>query len=373
MIAYARKTNTGNYKDILVLDTPAKRKSLVKVISDTIKIYPWAAVIDLGSLLPDETDYTPNVRKNITRKIKDKPLIKPIYNLLLKLYLRKKQSQEIKSIQLKLSEIRDVHELNLLTQTGANEALFKLYPKAAVNYFEHGQGDYFFIQKLKPVYFNFYCVFADKFKQYLQKNKQDNSYVKNVLDAKDFPALANEVIDADENKEKIKSYLQVEGKLVLILLESVEIYNVPDNFWTDYLDLCLSQISNPSEYTFILKPHHLQSLKAIEISKNYMLHTRKLNTLVIESNHSLNYSVEILYALWQNNTHYVFSVFSSALYYIAKLYGTEKTTYYYAYDFFRKYIDDAPKQFIYIYNGIEDIIKNVLAENCINISERKSN
>lgn len=370
MIAYARKTNQGNYKDILVLDTPAKRKSLVKVITDTIKVYPWTAIIDLGSLLPDETDYTPNVRKSITRKLKDKPLIKPIYTFLLKLYLKKEQSREIKNIQHKLLEVVDVCELNLLTQTGANEALFKLYPKAAINYFEHGQGDYFFIQKLKPVNFNFYCMFADKFKQYLQNNKQDYSYVKNVLDTKYFPALAKEVIDTDEEKETIKSYLQVKGKLVLILLESVEIYNVPDAFWTDYLDLCIAQISSPTEYTFILKPHHLQSLRAIEISKNYMLHTLKLNALVIESNHSLNYSVEILYVLWQDKTHYVFSVFSSALYYIAKLYANEKTTYYYAYDFFRKYMDNAPKQFSTYFNELEGLIREVFSENCIDISKK---
>ena len=370
MIAYARKTNMGNYKDVLILDTPPKKESLTKVITDTIKIYQWTEIINLSTTIPENADYIPNARKSITRKLKGKPIIKPVYDFLLKLYLKKEQNKEAKTITNRLSRFAEVTQLNILTQTGVNDTLRKLYPQAELNYFEHGQGDYFFIQKLKPVNFNFYCVFADRFRQYLANHKQEGKYIQNLPGIIDFPAIAREVIEKDDEKEIIKKHLQAEGKLVLILMESVQIYNVPDNFWTDYLDLCLSQINNPAEYTFILKPHPMQSLDSISISKNYMLHTQKLKTLVIEGNHSINYSVEVLYSLWKDNTHFVFSVFSSALYYISKLYGNEKATYYYAYDFFKKYISDAPVQFVNIYEGIEDVVKNVLTENCLNISDK---
>jgi hypothetical protein len=371
MIAYARKTNNGIYKDVLILDTPPKKAALIKVITDTVKIYPWTEIINLSTVIPENIDFTPNVRKSITRKVKDIFFIKPIYNFLLKLYLNKQQSNVAKNIKGNLLNKGEISEINILTQTGINNTLFKLYPKASVNYFEHGQGDYFFIQNIKPYNYNFYCVFADKFKQYLQSHCQENGYVKNLLEANDFPLIAREVINADNRRETIKTQLSVKGKLILILMENVQIYNVPDAFWTDYLDLCIAQVNNPAEYTFILKPHPTQSHRSIDISKNYILNKRKLKTLVIENNHSINYSVEVLYSLWQDNTYYVFSVFSSALYYISKLYGNEKTTYYYAYDFFKKYIDDAPVQFIDIYTGIEDVVKNVLTENCINISDKE--
>ncbi len=371
MIAYARKTNNGNFKDVLILDTPPKKAALIKVITDTVKIYPWAEIINLSTVMPDEIDFTPNARKSLTRKLKTKPIIKPIYDFLLKLHLKKQKNSEAKIIQNQLIGKGGVSEINILTQTGVNDVLFKLYTKASVNYFEHGQGDYFFIQNIKPYTYNFYCVFADKFKQYLQNREQENNYVKSLLSANDFPAIAKEVINTDVKQTVIKSQLQVEGKLVLILMENVQIYNVPDAFWTDYLDLCIARVDSPNEYTFILKPHPTQSIKSIEISKNYILNTCKLKAIVIENNHAVNYSVEVLYSLWQDNTHYVFSVFSSALYYISKLYGNRATKYYYAYDFFKKYIGDAPPQFIDIYTGIEDVVKNVLTENCINISDNK--
>ena len=370
MIAYARKTNNNTYKDVLLLDNPPKKAALTKVICDTNKVYPWAEIINLSTEIPDNADFKPNVRKSITRKLKSKPVIKPIYDFLLKLYLKKQQSNEAKTIRNKLLGLGEVGELNILTQTAVNNTLFNMFPKARVNYFEHGQGDYFFIQKLKPINFNFYCVFADRFSQYLDTHKQENNYIQNLPGITDFPAIAKEVIDKDEQKEIIKKHLQVEGKLVLILMESVQIYNVPDTFWTDYLDLCLSQISNPAEYTFILKPHPMQSLGSIDISKNYMLNTRQLKTLVIEGNHSINYSVEVLYSLWRDNAHFVFSVFSSALFYIAKLYGSQTIKYFYAYDFFKKYIDDAPPQYTSYFKGLESLTKEMFAENCTDISNK---
>jgi hypothetical protein len=370
MIAYARKTNNENFKDVLILDTPPKKAALIKVITDTVKIYPWAEIINLSTVIPEEADFTPNTRKSLTRKLKTKPIIKPVYDFLLKLHLKKQKNSEAKIIQNQLMGKGNVSEINILTQTGVNDVLFKLYPKASVNYFEHGQGDYFFIQNIKPYTYNFYCVFADKFKQYLQNREQENNYVKSLLSANDFPAIAKEVINTDAQQASIKAQLQVEGKLVLILMENVQIYNVPDTFWTDYLDLCIAQVDNPNEYTFILKPHPTQSLKSIEISKHYILNTCKLKALVIENKHAVNYSVEVLYSLWQDNTHYVFSVFSSALYYISKLYGNETTKYYYAYDFFKKYIGDAPPQFSSYFIDLDDLLRNVFSENCVYISNK---
>ena len=166
---------------------------------------------------------------------------------------------------------------------------------------------------------------------------------------------------------EIISQYQFAGKKVLILLESVEIYNVPDNFWTDYLDLCMSKIPNPQDYTFILKPHPAQSFKAIELSKSHMINHYKVKTVVIEGNKAVNYSVEVLYSMWDDSTDYVFTVFSSALYYISKIYNNKQTKYFYAFDFFKDYTKNAPAQFVYIFNGIEDVVKNVLSENCVDM------
>ena len=348
MLSYARSTNKSGYKDILVIDTPPKKNTLLKVMVDTQKIYPWAKIINLSTVMPEDYDFKLSTRKSLTQKLKNKFYIKPFYDFLLNIYLKKKQGEEAKIISSKLSSSEEVVEINVLTQTIINGALFSLYPKARVNYLEHGIGDYLLVQKIKPGNFNFYGVFADSFKKYLEKENLPNSYV-HKLDAEEFNILAAAVIDNDPHAEKIKSALQVEGKIALILLENVHVYNVPDNYWTDYLDLCISQISNPEEFTFILKPHQIQSPRSLEMSKDHMINTRKLNTLVIDSNNSSNYCVEVLYSLWQNKATHVFTVFSSGVFYISKLYVSNHTKYYYAYDFFKEYT----------HNSLPQLLKNI--------------
>ena len=367
MISYARSTAKLGYKDILILDTPAKKSALKKVITDTQKIYPWNDIIDLSATIPDNADFEPNVRKSLTRRLKGRPVIKPVYDFLLKLYLKRQSNIEAKIVRNKLLDKGEIIEINVLTQTMVNTTLFKLYSKASVNYFEHGQGDYFFIQNVKSNNFNFYCVFADSFRKYLQSKKQENNYVKNLPDINDFPTLAKEVIDIDTNKEIIKKQLCVDGKLALILMENVQIYNVSDDFWKDYLDLCISQVNNPSEYTFILKPHPLQSFKSMKISKEYMLTTRRLKVVLVENDYASNYSVEVLYCLWKDNTTHVFCLFSSGLFYIANLYKNENTKYFYAYNFFKKYIDNAPAQYSSFFLGLGNLMEEVFSPNCIEI------
>jgi hypothetical protein len=370
MIIYARKTRKESTKDVLVLDWPDKKKSLVKVITDTKNIYDWTTVIDLSRSLEDSHDLNPTSRKKIIRKIKSNPLVRPVYNFLLSRHRKKHEKIEEQKITSGLAGLGEVAEVNILTQTGITDSLFKLFPKVAVNYFEHGLGDYFLIQKVKQPRFNFYCVFADRFKKHLTQKKLPAGYVKEFITPQEFIAIAEETIEKSDEKNEIFSRYKVEGKKVIILLESVEIYNVPDNFWTDFLDLCMSKIKNPQEYTFILKPHPAQSFKAIEISKNHMINHHKVKTLVIENSYSVNYSVEVLYSLWNDTAKYVFTVFSSGIYYISKIYANKQTNYFYAFDFFKGYTKQAPQQFLYIFNGLEDLVKNVFNENCTDISKK---
>jgi len=370
MILYARKTFKEGFKDVLILDSVPKKKSLIKVLLNTKKIYNWVDIIDLSIPVADEDEVAPGLRKKITRKIKTNFFVKPVYDVLLKGHLKRKQKAEEAILHEKLKSLGEVNEINILTQTGVNDALLKLYPGAQVNYFEHGLGDYFFIQKIKPLTFNFYCVFADKFRNYLKGKNLDNSYVRNFLEEHSFPAIAREVIETDEEKEKIISSVNIEGKKVIVLLDSMEVYQVPDAYWTDYLDLCVSKVENPKEYIFILKPHHNQAARSIQISKKYMLNHHKLKVVVVENNLPVNYSIEVLNSIWNDSAEYVFSTFSSGLFYISKMYNNPKVKYYYAYDFFRNYMKNSPVQFVDTYNGINDVVKNIFSENCIDISPK---
>jgi hypothetical protein len=118
MILYARKTVKTGYKDVLILDAIPKKKSLIKVLINTKKIYNWSAIIDLSLPVSDDGEVAPSLRKKITRKVKTNFLVKPFYDLLLSGYVAKKEKHEEKILSEKLKAIGEVDEINFLTQTG---------------------------------------------------------------------------------------------------------------------------------------------------------------------------------------------------------------------------------------------------------------
>jgi len=367
MILHARKTRKEGYKDILVLDSPPKKASLINLIKGTKKIYDWHNIIDLSSALEDSVDLVADKKKQLTRKLKSKPGIKQVYDLLLRRHTKKQRAAEAKVLVEKLSGLGEVIEINVLTQTLVNEALFGLFPKARVNYFEHGSGDYYLVQKMKGN-FNFYCVFANEFKKLLAEKGLDHTYVKQLTDHEKFPALAQEVIDKDPSRDEIIRNFKVEGKMVLILLEAMQLYQVPDQYYTDYIDLCMKHVKNPQDYTFVLKPHPAQTRRSIEDQKNRLLNHYKVKTLVLESGHLINFSVEVLFTLWKDHTDHFFGTYSSAIFYNSVLYKNSGTKFYFTYEFFLNYLQNAPQQFKDIYAGIKEPVKKVFSANCISMT-----
>jgi hypothetical protein len=363
-LIYARNTVKEGYVDVLFVDSPNLKKSIIDLITDTQKIYPWKITYSFATAITDETNMKPGFVKKSTRYLKNKPGFKEIYNVLLKRHEERRVIREKSRLLELLAEYKteDV-ELNLLTKTALNGSLISIYPKAKINYFEHGMGDYWYVLKPDVPKGDFYCLFAERFKMNLENKKVDGGFIYPISKENGFLEIAKQIIENHEKTKEIKLEFDVKGKLVVIMMESVEVYQVPDNFWTDYIDLCLSKINNPAEFTFIIKPHHLQSFNAIEITKSYV---EKLGLKVkfADNAYAMSFSAEVLFSLWQENTHYAFSVFSSSIYYISKLYPNKQISYYYGYDFFRKYIKNSPPQFVEIYNGIEELVKEVLSENC---------
>lgn len=368
MILYARKTRKAGYKDILILDSPPKKLSLIELIKGTRRIYDWHSIIDLSVPLEDSVELVAGTTKKLTRKLKNKPVIRQVYELLLKRHTRKQRAAEARVLTEKLAGLGDIIEINVLTQTGVNEALFGLFPKAQVNYFEHGSGDYYLIQKVKRKNFRFYCVFANEFKKLLADNGQNNDYVHQLTDCDKFPEIAREVIESDPQRNEIRRHCEVQGKMILVLLEAMQLYQVPDHYYTDYIDLCMKQVKDPEQYTFVLKPHPAQTRKSIEDQKNRLTDHYKVRTVVVDGGHFINFSVEVLFTLWKDNTDYFFGTYSSAIFYDSVLYRNSKTKFFYTYEFFLNYLQRAPKQFLDIYAGIREPVKKVFSVNCTSMT-----
>lgn len=367
MILYARATQQPGHKDILLLDAVKKRRSLISLLVNTKKLYNWEEIIDLSIPIDDTGEVAPGLLKRITRKLKENKVLKPFYQRALKKYQGSKDKALRNQLMLVLGKYGAVVELNLLTQTLVNEPLLSLFPNATVNYFEHGMGDYLFVQSAPLPKGRFYGVFAEPYKRFLETRKKDSSFVQQLPGLDGFGSMACEAMEIDENATSMKSKLEMKGLVAVVLMDSMEVYQVADNYWTDYIDLCLSKVSNPNQYTFVIKPHHNQSAYAIELTKQHLIN-KKCKFIFLDDKVLMNYSIEVLNAYLLKNADYLFTGLSSAVFYSAVIYGNAHTKYYYAYEFIRSYIKRSPAQFVSTFLSYEELIREVFSEKAFDAS-----
>lgn len=364
---YASKTHTKECVDVLLLDYPPMKESLINLIKRSDVIHQWDQVIDFSVPMTDQTNKKPSLKKRLIRKLKTQPLIKNIYDELLTRHLVKQKEAHTKKLKEELKKHpQHIVKLHVLTKTGLNECLFDLFPKAEINYFEHGIGDYMYYEQQSIRAGNFFCLFSKEFSAYLSKTNKDLSdSVFGYIEGNEF----SESIDKLVYKGIIKldsASDELVGDLVFILMENVEMYEVDSNFWTDYIDMCLKNIPNPSEFTFVIKPHHMQSFDAIERTTSYFS-KKGLKYLLLTNNHFMHMGAEIVFYFFAKRTKYVFSLFSSSVYYFTKLYPSKEIKYYHGYKLFARYTNKSPKQFTDIYKGLGPIITNVVSKECLEL------
>lgn len=367
MILYARQTRKEGDHDILILDSPPKKNFLINAILDTKNVYPWSEIIALGPAVEDDTEMVAGMRKKLTRKLKEKPLFKPVYSFLLKQYTKKRERRESATIAEKLKNSAEVGEINFVTQTLANSTLLNMFPKAKVNYFEHGIGDYVFIQDVPQKDFGFYCLFGSSFKKYLDEKNKRSDYVQ-PLDYTDFSLFASQILKANPVTEALKQSIKGK-KIACVILENMHVFEVPDHYYTDYIDLCVKQIANPKDYLFVLKSHFTQTKKSVEDSVRLLREKYGVEVMVIDNKNLMGYSVEVLFTLWKEQVDYVFATYSSGIFYTSVLYKSNHTKFYYNYDFLKPYLAHAPTQFANTYRSGKELVEKVFSANCIRMQE----
>jgi len=358
---YAKKSKEPHFIDVLIIDDYFKKESLVTSIIQTQEIYNWNYIFDFSTRLEDNQSIRAGLRKRVLRRIKYLPVIKTIYTKLLNKHEKKNAELLRRKIITRFNE-QNIHDfkqvkLFMLTQTALNRGLMKAFPNASVNYMEHGIGDYFYVSKLKTDFDNFYCAFDNGFKKYL--NKRDlkiEQKVKPYLEQTDFEIAFKTIAHQSTALNK----LDRTKKYILILLDAFECYEPDENFWTDFIDRCLKEIENKSEYVFLFKPHPNQSNESIELSLNH-IKKQNIDFILLNSKGTASFAVESLFVALPNAIASVFTVFSSAVFYIAKYYP-EKANYYVLYDFVKPYTRKSPKQYIDIFDGLDELITEVFDE-----------
>ncbi len=106
----------------------------------------------------------------------------------------------------------------------------------------------------------------------------------------------NKVISNEKELQQLSG-----AKLVFILIESVEIYEVPSNFWQDCIQLYLSKIDQPKDYTYVLKPHPLQSFEAINAIESYF-RERGLKYILLGNSKFINVGAELIFYFFAKQT-----------------------------------------------------------------------
>jgi hypothetical protein len=370
MSVYAKRTKQKGVRDFLFIDHYFKKKALITLVQETAKIHDWDNVLDFSFHIENEFNLKPGLKTKVLRKVKHFPIIKTLYNHLLNSHLKKTAVNLSQKIKHKLAELQIIipasEQVGIyqLTQTELNIGAEYLFPNANVFYMEHGTVDYIYvINKIRKD--GFICIFKESYEKYLAKRNLS------------FPVY--ECLDKTEFTNAFLDFVprfnldvgQIENasskRFVLFLMDALEAFQVSTRFWADYIERCLKEIDNPTDYTFLVKPHPNQSNEVIESTQAYFK-SYGLDFIMLNKPEYISLSVETIYIYYQDRIDFVFSTFSAAIFYLSFFYQ-DKSKFFYGYYFVGQYIKNAPKQYKNSYADLESLIGEVFVnKHCLSLT-----
>jgi hypothetical protein len=365
MTAYARNS-AGDGNDFLVLDVGRRKLSNVKQMQSAASLHNWKGVLDFSEIFTDEDEALPGIIKRITWRIKNLPGFRQVYKILLRNYQEKLNHKRREALEKRigLADKNTLVQLFLLKETGLNEALLALYKNATTSYFEHGSSDYLLMVDNPPVgNGKFYCVFADGFKRYLEKRNIPSGYVSPFADEFSFRKICDDYFNHHPEQVALLQSLCIPGKtLAFILLQPFENIRVNSHCWEGFLDQCIKVMEHQTDIHYIIKPHPLQSGKETGLIESH-LKKRGIQFTITKEDASAT-STELAFSIWKKNTAYVFSPYSSALFYLSALFPGPGTKYFYAYEYMRPYLREAPPAYYTLFDTAGPMIKEIFSEKC---------
>ena len=351
-IVHAKHSHNG--KNVIVIDYAPKKKSLLKHMYTCIHQMEWTKVVDFSTAIHDETNIKPGFRKRLVRRLKTNFLIKPVYDSLLKAYMKKDNERLLLMMDKKLNEFKGEKNIRLyfLYQTRLNDVLSAYFPQAEIHFIEHGLGDYIFNLSSKD---QFHCVFAESYKNYLQKKQLPSQHVHSYFNESTFTEICS--------AEKFENLPVISNDTVLFIMQPLDIYNVKGNFWKALCEKLVEVTELRKNQTLLVKPHPLQSNESRDWVKHYF-ESRNYTIIFINDTHS-NAGIEVLFPHIKANVKYVFSLFSSSVFYLSAFNRDAEIRFYYSYDFLKHYLHNAPLQFKNRYLEGEELIREIFAQRCI--------
>ena len=332
MSLYARSSRKDEYTDLLLIDQLKLKPSQVDIIRQAVNIHEYKEIKDFSLAIEEGATPVPSRIKQLTRIYKTKPIFRDVYQFLYRFQLKKEARQRTQMLRENLNAyVGSFSQVELYVQplVHLTTALCTLFPEASLSYFEHGLGDYQDIMGKRLPASTFRCLFHASFCSFLANIKEKNDWVLPAFPQGYFSKNLPQILDAFPQLRPFYQQFNGRKNLALLATQPLEEFRIPTEYWKHFLKLCLSQVDDVHTCTFLIKPHPRQSPESVQKICEF-LENRGITYEHIEAPEVRNVSLEILFAGFVDSVSYVFSPYSSSVFYLSVLYPSDHTRYFYS-------------------------------------------
>lgn len=311
------KSHQTELSEVLIIDAIPIKGGTTDLMKRIAIESGFRKVIDLSIRLGDSQTDMPSARKQWTRKLKTKPGFKQVYDFLYRRHEKKEIGRLIDRLNDELIKNQIPTPTEIYCQPDLKLTSAFLQDKNAAtefNLIEHGIGDYMSFEKNELYPFPFHCLFADEFEAFVNRDITTEQ----LFPSGAFQEFAEEKFDQwfDQQKNVIQQMFG-DGQINIILLQPFEQFLIQDGYWIDFIDACLAHSAQDAHW--IIKPHPRQSEAVINRILKLMKERNLTYTMMTQPD--LKYvNIEILFHFFGERIENVFSSFSSASFYLPRLY-----------------------------------------------------
>lgn len=357
---YAKNTRGLHDRDLFIIDALALKPSQKEPILQAIQHHRFDWVVDMSFSLEESASQVPSLKKRLTRKLKILPGFKQVYDFL---YEKQQAGQGNQLLQTLIGKNAQAFELSyqnvqLHTQPAVklNDSILQKYPKAEIRYFEHGLGDYLDVESKIKEGITFHCVFDRELAAFRKKKGLPYDFVAPVVGEEGFlqKDIKLETYFPEINNITIPS----EKPLILIATQALKQFEVSDDFWITFMDLCLEKIAHPEKFTFLIKPHPRQEKEVLDKIAEY-LNSKELDVVMWDSPDLKGLHMEVIFRRLHAQVQYVFSPFSSAVFYLSRLYPGQQIQYFFGLNPLFEFTGNSPQMYVNRWKELYPLLKEV--------------
>ena len=371
MAIYGRNSHQQGQTDLLFIDALALKPSQRELIYQAAQYHSFQGIFDLSRSLDENSSQVPGRIKQLTRKFKTHSVVKPIYDWLYAYKLRQEDLQHMHELVAVAGNfLNDSYasvELLLQPVLHVNKALLTKFPEAQVRYFEHGLGDYLDWKPEPTTQASFHCVFAEELSTYFGYKGEQTPNAIPLLGEKGFSEL-------DSPFSQIFPQIQLakipKGKPVILLAtQALAQFQVDTAYWDHFFTLCLNYIENPETAVFLLKPHPRQEPHVL-VQMKHFFERKGLEIIIWEDPEVKSLNLEILFDALKEQVTHVFTPFSSALFYLSKLYPDRGIGFHYSLDSLSDFTQHTPDLYKKRWQSLRPYLKQVFGKNTIEMKPK---